>query len=94
MRVDPHRALAEEPCQLARVRCQDRRRAPLHRLEPEQRVCIDDRREVEPLQQRSHEWGDVSLASEPRPERDRIEFSHVSAANLGVSPDGKGEQEG
>ena len=45
VRVDPGRLAAEQPAELARVRSQHRRRGPLERLEPEEPVGVDDRRQ-------------------------------------------------
>ena len=71
MRGDLLRLLAEQPCELALVRCQDARRRPLPGLELEERVCIDDGGQLGLGEHASNDLLRPGAAAEPRPDRDR-----------------------
>ena len=74
MRSDLFRLLAEQPCELAFVRCQDTWRGPLPGLELEERVCIDDGGEPGLGEHASNDLRRPGAAAEPRPDRDRARF--------------------
>ena len=70
--VDLGGRLTEQARQLARVRSQHCRRLALDRLEPEERVGVDDRRERRPLEQLPNETRNIGLAPEPGAEGQSI----------------------
>ena len=73
VRVDLARVDPEQPRELARVRRQDRRRAPLERLELPERVGVDDDRQRRAARAGSRTRSRVpSLRPRPGPERDGV----------------------
>jgi hypothetical protein len=72
MRIDPGRLDLEQSRELAGMRREDSRGIPLDRFEGEERVCIDDRRQLGLLQQPPDELSRFVPAAEPRPECKRL----------------------
>ena len=71
MRVHPRRLDLEQTGELAGVRRQDGRGLPLHRLETEEPVGIDDRGQVRLLEQLPDELSRLVAPAEAWPERER-----------------------
>ena len=71
MGVDPRRLDLEQAGELTGMRCQHRRSVSLDPLEAEQRVGVDDCRQVGFLQQPSDELPCLVAAPESRPKRER-----------------------
>ena len=71
VRVDPGGVDVEHAPELARVRRQHRRRRTCERLQVEERVRVDDRRQVGFLEQPAHELLRAVRPAETRPDRER-----------------------
>ena len=71
VRVHPAAVVAEQPRELARVRRQHGRRGPVDGLELEERVGVDDRREVEALEELADERPPSAPRPRPGPDRER-----------------------
>ena len=75
--VDP-----EQRCKLARMRSEDRRRAALERLEAPEGVGVEDDRDLEPLEEDSHELAKLAAAAHTTPEGFRLLFGHLAAQQV------------
>ena len=72
MRGDLLRLASEQARELALVRGEDARRRPLARLELEERVGVDDRRQLDLREQPADERLRLISAAEARPDRERL----------------------
>src|SRR5207248_4367747 len=68
---DPGRLLSEQPAELAGVRREHGRRSAVERLEPEERVCVHDGRQLALGQQTPNELAPLVGAAETGSDRER-----------------------
>ena len=83
VRRDPLGVRPEQPCQLARVGREHGRARPRRRLELEERVGVDDRRERRMLEQLVDEAPRLRRATQARPEREAVARPRSAAQRVG-----------
>ena len=94
VRVDPGGVGVEQARQLACVRSEDRRGVALDGLEAEQRVGVDDGREIDPRQQLANERASGIRAPEAGPDRERRRPLAASVSTATASSSDHGELHG